>query len=107
MKKVLSILTIFAFVANNANAQCSVYSNGNVESATSSISASTLSVRDNTGYDVSVNGTSQGLYAMSKDHFISRLWPRRPRKKIAVPQNLIWNNRKCFLGYLTVRINNN
>ena len=76
MKKVLSIIAVFAFVANNANAQCSVYS-----SATSSISASIFSVRDNTGYDVSINGTSQGLYAMSKDHFISRLWPRRPRKK--------------------------
>ena len=67
MKKVLSILTIFAFVANNANAQCSVYSNGNVESATSSISASTLSVRDKIGYDASIIETPRCLYVSSID----------------------------------------
>jgi len=62
MKKVLSIIAVFAFVANNANAQGSVYS-----SATSSISASTLSVRDKIGYDASIIETPRCLYVSSID----------------------------------------
>ena len=80
MKKLLSILAVFAFVANNANAQCSVYSNGNVESVTLSSSASIFSVRDKIGYDASIIETPRCLYVSSIDPNLIRK-PHGGKKK--------------------------
>ena len=72
MKKILTMISVFALIANNANAQLSVYSNGKVGIATTSTPVSTLSVKgDKTGYDASILGTSRGLYSESNGEYLN------------------------------------
>lgn len=68
MKKTFSLIALFALAANNANAQLTVYSNGQVGVATSSttIPKSTFSVQgDHEGYEASVMGVKRGIYGRS------------------------------------------
>ncbi|MCR4769291.1 MAG: hypothetical protein K5874_03655, partial [Bacteroidaceae bacterium] len=72
MKKILTMISVFALVANNVNAQLSVYANGYVGVATTSSPTSTLSVKgDKTGYDASIIGTSRGLYSESNGEYLN------------------------------------
>lgn len=74
MKKFLLSISILAIIANNANAQLSVYSNGYVGVATSSSTTpvSTFSVKGGkTGYDASVLGTLRGIYGESNGQYLN------------------------------------
>lgn len=74
MKKTLLLIPIFAFLANNVNAQLSVYSNGHVGVATSSSSTpiSSFSVKGGkAGYEASVLGTKRGIYGESNGQYLN------------------------------------
>lgn len=73
MKRIILMAVVFLTAMNYANAQLTVYSNGNVGIATpsSSDTESTLSVKGGmTGFDASVKGDQRGIYGLSNGQYL-------------------------------------
>lgn len=74
MKKFLFLLSVLAFVTGNANAQLSVYPNGNVGIASpkSTLMTSTFFVKSGkTGYEIATLGTKRGICGESNGEYLN------------------------------------
>lgn len=72
MKKVLFVISVLAFLSNNANAQLSVHSSGKVGIAMLSPTdtISTFAVKGSaSGFEASVWGTQRGIYGEATGHY--------------------------------------